>query len=183
MRNFLTALLLLTISLSAARVAQAQFSTPYELQKAVEEGNLGEVRTLMAKCRCPNTRHNDETPILVLAAQNGSRDIAAYLLESGANPNATSRQGGISALMAFAERGDRSGIEMMLDKGADIDAGDATGETALIKAVRARRESSVTLLLEKGADAQMPDYQGRMAIDHARNLRLSRISSLLEQPR
>lgn len=183
MRCFLTILILTGLSLAVAREAQAQFSTPYELQEAVEEGDFSEVRNLMAKCRCPNTRNGDGTPILVLAANQGNRDIAGYLLENGANPSATGRANGLSALMAFAARGDNAGIELMLDKGADIDAGDATGETALIKAVRARAESTVRLLIEKGADIMMPDYQGRIALDHARNLRSRRIVGILEQAR
>lgn len=183
MRNFFMVLILVGLSLSGGRETQAQFSTPYELQEAVEEGDFSEVRNLMAKCRCPNTRNGDGTPILVLAATQGNRDIAGYLMENGANPNATGRENGLSALMAFAERGNRAGIELMLNNGANIDAGDATGETALIKAVRARANSIVQLLLEQGADIMMPDYQGRTALDHARNLRNRRLVGILEQAR
>lgn len=52
-------------------------------------------------------------------------------------------------------------VKRLLDHGADINAADEDGDTPLIFALRANRESIVHLLLERGADAQQPDKLGR----------------------
>lgn len=110
--------------------AAAQFSAAYELIKAVEEQDYGEMRTQMLKCRCPNVRNVDDVPVLVMAARNSDSKIIEYLLEMGANPDATDRNTRSTALMELARRGDLNGVQMLIKKGADLNAGNNTGQTA-----------------------------------------------------
>ncbi len=170
-------------TLFAASAADAQYSTPYELIKAVKEGDYTKIRTLMMKCRCPNARTAENVPLLVIAARNGDVRAARFLLESGANAKAVARDTGSTALMEFAKRGDLDGVRLLIESGADLDAGDATGETALIHAVRSRRVRVIRALLDAGADADMADYQGRTALDVARDMRYRDLEKLLSKAR
>ena len=170
-------------TLLAAPPAEAQYSTPYELIKAVKEGDYTEIRSLMLKCRCPNARTAEDVPLLVIAARNGDIRTAQYLLESGANVKAVARDTGTTALIEFARRGSLDGVRLLIESGADLDAGDATGETALIHAVRSRRVSVIRALLDAGANLDMADYQGRTALDIARTMRYRDIEKLLSENR
>lgn len=163
----------------AGGAANAQFSTVYELIKAVQEQKYEEVRTLMQRCRCPNARTAEDVPVLVVAAANNNVAIAGFLLDSGANPNAVSRTSRTSALMQFAGNGNEAGVRLLIGAGAQLDAADSVGETALMKAVRTRRPMVVRLLVEAGANTEMPDYQGRTALDIARSLRLRDMEQIL----
>ena len=185
MKAFLSLFLILAIgaTLLAAPAAEAQYSTPYELIKAVKDRDYTKIRTLMIKCRCPNARTAEDVPLLVIAARNGDVRTTRFLLESGANAKAVARDTGTTALMEFAKRGNLDGVRLLIDKGADLDAGDATGETALIYAVRSRRTRVIRALLDAGANIDMADYQGRTALDVARDMRYRDLEKLLSTAR
>ncbi|GAB4574751.1 MAG: hypothetical protein Tsb008_13170 [Rhodothalassiaceae bacterium] len=176
---FIVACLALSIALGVAERAEAQFSAAFELIKAVKEQDYNEVRTQMMKCRCPNARNADDVPVLVIAAQGRGTEIAAYLLESGANPNISDRTTKTTALIAFAERGNSEGVALMLKAGADPDASDATGQTALMQAVRNRQVRIIPMLIEAGASIDIANYRGESALDIARNMRYRDIEKML----
>jgi len=159
--------------------AGAQFSTPYELIKAIEDQKYEKVREMMLDCRCPNTRTAQGVPALVLAARDRSMKIVEYLLNSGANPNVKARNSRMTALMEFARRDNVAGVELMLENGANVNAADSSGETALMYAVSARAQRAVRVLLAKGADPQLANYQGQTPMDMARSRRYRRIETLL----
>lgn len=159
--------------------AQAQFSDRYDMLKAIDEQNYDEVRELMAKCRCPNTRNADGEPALLLAARSGSLKITEFILDEGANPNAPSRTSGVTALMIFARRDNAAGVELLLGRGADVNAADNTGETALMYAVRGRARRVLPILLAKGADRERANYQGQTAIEIAQRNRYRQMERLL----
>jgi len=172
-------LLAAVAGITLASYGQAQYSTPVELIRAVEEGNVSKVRELMKECRCPNTRTTDGDPALVVAARNGSMQLARFLLESGANPNMASRESEVTALMEFAQQDQVAGVDLLLKNGAKIDAADSAGDTALMYAVSARAHRVVQLLTAKGADPRLANYQGQTALDLARSRRYRRIETLL----
>ena len=60
-------------------------------------------------------------------------------------------------LIASAERGDTAAIREWLDRGADIDAQDAQGRTAIMAATYADKPEAVRLLIEAGADIHKQD--------------------------
>ncbi len=62
-------------------------------------------------------------------------------------------------LLAAAETGDASGIMAALDGGANVNARDASGRTALLVATVARKTDAVRQLLEAEADVDIQDYQ------------------------
>jgi ankyrin repeat protein len=71
-------------------------------------------------------------------------------------------------------------IEYLVSKGADVNARDNDGETALHIAAR-YHPRIVELLLRLGADATVRDKQGRLPIDLSRELGQDDISAILEK--
>lgn len=56
---------------------------------------------------------------------------------------------------------------MLLDAGADINATDRVGKTALIYAIEAKKADAAKYLLELGIDAEIADNNGHKAMDFA----------------
>jgi ankyrin repeat protein len=73
------------------------------------------------------------------------------LLEAGLSPN-TTFVADQTALMVAVERSHRNLVEMLIQKGADLDVANLEGETALIVALRSGESDLALLLLEKGAN-------------------------------
>jgi len=61
-------------------------------------------------------------------------------------------------------------MKMLLEKGADINAGDSEGMTPLMFAALHNKPDCLALLLSKGADADAKDQRGLTAVAYARKL-------------
>ena len=94
----------------------------------------------------------DETPEsqLVAAAQAGDAARVAALLDEGVPANA--RSAGFPALHRAAQADSVAVLEMLVAAGADLEAVDRTGHTALARAAVFGRAAAVAFLLESGAD-------------------------------
>jgi hypothetical protein len=64
------------------------------------------------------------------------------------------------ALTTAAMIGDTTALEKLLEGGADVNAWDRTGRTALIEAVFGGHKDAVELLLERGAEVNGRDTDG-----------------------
>jgi hypothetical protein len=102
---------------------------------------------------------------------------AAYL-EFGAWPT---RGAPDQNLIEAAKKGCPAIVSAFLAKGADIDARDPRGGTALLWAVARRVPESVRLLIAAGADLNARDRDGMTALKLARTKNLPDIVRLLEQ--
>jgi hypothetical protein len=63
-----------------------------------------------------------------------------------------------------ALRGQEKIIRMLVEKGADVNAIDQTGQTPLVCAVEGRRVGTINLLLDKGAEVSRKDANGLSAL-------------------
>ncbi|HET6762621.1 MAG TPA: ankyrin repeat domain-containing protein [Longimicrobiaceae bacterium] len=97
-------------------------------------------------------------------------DILKLLLERGADPTvASTNQMRNQALhAALAGRLDRDGIALLLDRGADVNARQHGGYTALHAAAMHGDAAMVELLLARGADPAVATDDGKTAADFAR---------------
>ena len=74
-------------------------------------------------------------------------------------------------------------IRSLQSKGADVNASNANGRTALILATAAGRPGAVAALLQSGADASAKDRNGTTALMLAEKLGRPRIAKLLRATR
>ena len=72
-------------------------------------------------------------------------------------PSVTSTQ---DEFVAAATAGDRRKVESLIDKGADPNAHDRSGRTALLAAIDAAQNDLIPHLIDLGADVNLPAFNG-----------------------
>jgi len=82
-------------------------------------------------------------------------------------------------LLEAALRGDVDAMSDCIDRGADIDARNNHGATALLMAAGQNRLDMVQLLVDRGADASIRNFAGKTALDLARSEGNDAIATLL----
>ena len=87
---------------------------------AARSGDLASARALIAAGADVHATTPTKTSVLVFAAHSGHGEVAAYLLEKGADPNADGS--GYTALHAAVLRGDLALVKALLASGADPNA-------------------------------------------------------------
>lgn len=110
------------------------------------------------------------TTPLMFAARQGHIEMAALLLDAGADISAANASGATALHFAMsapaAEK--KALLRLLLDRGADINAPDRIGRTPLMMAVANNDVAAVQFLLDHGADLNAVDKYGRTADDIAR---------------
>jgi ankyrin repeat protein len=132
------------------------------LHAAAVFDHLPVVRLLLEAGAAVDPRSADGfTPLL-----NGARasaDVVDALLAAGADPNAHDERLGWRPLDRFADYGNVDGIRLVLAAGAEVDARDFAGATALMAAAENGEADCVALLLDHGADASIRTEDGSTA--------------------
>jgi len=95
-----------------------------------------------------------------------SPQVLRILLEAGANPNATAREGQ-TALMQAAGFGYEESVKTLIEYHADVNLVDHKGRTALMHAATGGYVDAIPLLLNNGADPDVRDSEGKTALDLA----------------
>ena len=134
------------------------------LYLATREKSMKAVNALLAwrKINVEARTTSDESPLMI-AALNGSSDLAQVLIAKGADVNKT----GWAPLHYAATRGHLQMISLLLDNYAYIDAASPNGTTPLMMAAFYGTPQAVKLLLDAGADPLIKNDQGLTAIDFA----------------
>lgn len=105
-------------------------------------------------------------PVLHWATKRQHTELLLLLLDHGADPNIRESLTGLSktALHCAAECGATQLIQPLLDRGARIDLQDASGRSALARAITLRHFATACALLDSGADASAADHGGATAL-------------------
>jgi ankyrin repeat protein len=153
--------------------------------EAAAAGDLSRVRALVERDRAQaNAVAPDGYSPLGLAAFFRRSDVAAYLLERGADPRAPSRQGGFtplhSAVATDAAPTDVELVRKLLDAGADPNARSESGGTPLHTTAFTGDRTSMELLLERGGDASIKNVEAKTAAEIARERGHPELARLLE---
>jgi ankyrin len=119
-----------------------------------------------------------ETP-LIIAAYCGALKCARLLIELGANPNSRANEGMTPLIMACHVPENYRIVELLCAAGADIDAVDDLGNTALYVASLQSCLATVMCLLSHGAKAEISNRNGATALTGAITFRRHSIAVAL----
>ena len=117
--------------------------------------------------------------LLGIALQRGHREMALFLIESGAPLDVKHNIGG-TLLHAAARGGDVQLIRLLVERGLDVNAADDWSDTPLCDIASNGKAEAVATLVELGADVNWPGVNGQTPLHHAiRNNKLEIIRLLL----
>lgn len=137
------------------------------LHYAVLNGCLSGVNALLAADADPNAKADDGewTPLHVAAVKN-ARDVAAELIERGADVHATDHREW-TPLHRAADNDAREVAIELIERGADVHAKDEDGETPLHHAARYGHIEAIAALLAAGANPNAKDTFARTPLSDA----------------
>lgn len=112
--------------------------------------------------------HRPDANALILAIENEKTDFVYLLLNYGADIELlySSRfEEQVNALMVAAYKDDTDILRSLISRGAQINATNDVGESALMLAASSGQVKSVKILLEAGANPYLKDNAGKTALD------------------
>ena len=123
------------------------------------------------------------TPVMLASQYNHCVAVLNALIAAGADINEAEPKYRSNALHLAANSSKNPKIiEALLAAGANIDARNYLGETALIMAVNSNAETKVTTqLIKSGADVNACDYQGHSVLEYARAAKRTYVINLLKE--
>jgi ankyrin repeat protein len=132
------------------------------IHSAVSRRDVGIVRVLLTHGARPNIDLGaGSTPILVVAARSGNAAIVSLLLDHGADIRGADPSGN-TALIVGASHFEV--VQVLVKRGASVNAVNALGETALMRASLFQNIEGVRLLLRHGAQVNVQDEYGQTAL-------------------
>ncbi|KAL4123477.1 hypothetical protein PRIC2_009332 [Phytophthora ramorum] len=133
-----------------------------ELRKAARKGDIEGVKRLVGDGTGVIAHRTGDT-LLALAVQSGHLEVVRYLVEQGANREATGWLDK-TVLMLAASLGHLEVARYLVEQGAKKEATDNQGKTALIWAACHGRLDMVRYLAEQGAKKDAIDQNGNTAL-------------------
>ncbi len=167
-----------TAELLIARGAKVDVGSWTPLYVAVEANNIDIAEYLIAHGANVNSGEGVWTPLQEAAYH--SKEMVELLLANGANINA----GGWTALHSALDDERFDIVELLLDKGADVNIEDDSGYAPLhIAASYAAKHNPkvVELLISKGADINAKDNDGKTALAYAVEKAHTEIAKILRK--
>ena len=141
----------LTITFMALWVNIAYAGLNDDLFKAIEQGDLNQVKNLIVEGAEVNAKSSDNgTTALIVASSGGHLEIVQALLAAGADVNAIIERG-FTALIVASSRGHLEIVLALLAAEADVNARTENGFTALTAASSKEYQKIVEQLIKAGA--------------------------------
>jgi ankyrin repeat protein len=148
-------------------LAAAGASAEEQLPRLVAAAKSGDHRAAMALVDDKSdvgVTEPDGTTALHWAARYDDLELAARLINAGANPKARNRYG-VTPLYLAAQNGSAKMLKLLLESGADANELGNEGETVLMTASRTGSPDAVRVLLEHGANVHAREnWHGQTAL-------------------
>lgn len=156
------------MNVAGQEASSTEETLPYStLHEAAEAGDKEAAQAFMDRGAEIDARHGGRHETPLLAALNANQmDMAAFLLDQGADPRVKDRFDN-TALHLAARFGDPEMMRRLVDLGVNVDARNNLSKTALHIAAERRRVAAIRILAEGGADLDALDPSGRAPIDYA----------------
>ncbi|KAL8620594.1 hypothetical protein ACOMHN_017875 [Nucella lapillus] len=157
-----------------------------DLRMAITRNNIQAVTQALDQGMDVNVEFPTRWTPLMYAGNCGYTDIFRLLLERGANPSYHAEMHTVLMATCRGSRGMTEEltecVQLLIDKGADINAQDRYHTTALMYAAREGQLDIARLLLDKGADMDCQDFRGLTALSWAtQREKLGVVKLLLER--
>ncbi|MBP2664915.1 MAG: Ankyrin repeat (many copies) [Firmicutes bacterium] len=114
-------------------------------------------------------------------AGRGEKGVTTLFMQAGMAPDSYRKTDGFTPLHAAAAYGQTPIVRQLLDQGADVNARDKAGQTALMMAVCNSHADVVNVLLQRGADITARDSKGNTSISMAKAKNDRRVLEALVQ--
>ena len=124
-----------------------------------------------------NRKNKDGYSPLILACYSGNVEVVRYLVEHTKDLNDGSKYG--TPLMASSVKGYEKIVALLIEKGADVNATDPNGTTALHYAIIFNFDNVAMLLVKANANPNLKDNRGKTAIEYAKMLGKNKLLTLL----
>jgi len=134
----------------AAVLALSRAGSCDPIHSAAEKGDLAKVKALIAQdpSLASSKDKTGATP-LHLAAKENHKDVAEFLLASGADVNAQDKYGFTPLDLALSSYHYIDVVTLLLDKGANVNARSFQGLDALMEAAMRGQKDAAAMLLAK----------------------------------
>ncbi len=154
------------------------------LAAAISATKAKDIKELIEKGADINT-HNEWglTPVMLASQYNHCVAVLNALIAAGADINeAEPKYRSNSLHLAANSSKNPKVIDALLAAGANIDARNYLGETALVMAVNSNPETKIsTELIKCGADINARDYQGHSVLEYAKASKRLYLINLLKE--
>ncbi|EHK45733.1 hypothetical protein TRIATDRAFT_317874 [Trichoderma atroviride IMI 206040] len=152
------------------------------LRAAVKQEHGDFVEFLLQKGAKINARNYWGETVLCCAVQGNLKDMVQLLIKAGSDTEACGWRDDMTPLLEAATSGYKHLIDMLLEKGADIEAMNKLGRTPLICAMRYDHVDVALQLIEKGSNIEAMDKEGQTPLMWAiRRRNLGLVKLLLSQ--
>ena len=118
------------------------------------------------------------TPLMLAAAVDHA-EVLRLMIGHGAEVSLANYANSMTALHYAAGKGGLHCVRSLLDSGVDINATSQDDATALLHAVKCRKNDAAVYLLSRGADFTTVDSSGHSALDYAVDKGLGNVANIL----
>ena len=166
--------LLNAVRAAGVKLTKIEQMGPYPLLTVLDSQDPARIGEVMQLGASPNERFaqvSDKTPVLGMMAFAGVMPVVSMLLEHGGDPNVRGDRGFTPLMMAAAsDRPEPAMIRLLLQKGAEVNAQDSKGRTALDWALPQGETEIVRILREAGGKSMAKAATPPPAVETPRSI-------------
>lgn len=126
-----------------------------------QTGNTKKLNTYLAEGGDINARNSGGETALMQAVRNGNLEMIDFLLNAGADINASYAPSGLTPLRIAIEQNNAPLVSVLIDRGADVNQTNEVNWSPIMSAVRNADIPIIQILIDAGADYKLETTLGR----------------------